>query len=72
VSDNAFAKADNDASALARPRAFGTIVYGGLAVGVLDALDAMIFFGIRNGVKPLASFSPSRVGCSVALLTVAD
>jgi hypothetical protein len=29
-------------------RAFGTIVYAGLAVGVLDALDALIFFGIRK------------------------
>lgn len=27
-----------------RPRAFETIVYGGLAVGVLDFLDASIFF----------------------------
>lgn len=43
MSDNAFA----------RPRACGTIVYGGLAVGVLDLLDATIFFGIRNGVKPI-------------------
>ena len=37
----------------ARPRAFNTIVYGGLAVGVLDILDAITFFGIRNGVKPI-------------------
>lgn len=35
------------------PRAFNTIVYGGLAVGVLDLLDAMFFFGVRNGVKPI-------------------
>jgi hypothetical protein len=35
-----------------RPRAFATILYGGLAVGVLDALDAIIFFGIRNGTTP--------------------
>ena len=41
------------ASAGTRPRAFGAIVYGGLAVGVLDLMDAMIFFGIRNGVKPI-------------------
>jgi uncharacterized membrane protein YagU involved in acid resistance len=36
-----------------RPRAFNTIVYGGLAAGVLDILDAIVFFGIRNGVKPM-------------------
>ena len=42
--------------------AFGTIVYGGLAVGVLDALDAMIFFGIRNGVKPIRIFQSIASG----------
>jgi hypothetical protein len=31
---------------LSRARA---IVYGGLAVGLLDIADAIIFFGIRNG-----------------------
>lgn len=43
---------DLDASSLGRPRAVGTILYGGLVVGVLDALDAMIFSGLR-GVSPL-------------------
>lgn len=33
----------------ARPRAFGTIVYGGLAAGVLDFLYANIYFGLWNG-----------------------
>jgi hypothetical protein len=37
----------------ARPSAFGTIVYGGLAVGILDFLDANIFFGLWYGVKPM-------------------
>src|SRR5258705_8486612 len=36
-----------------RPRAFGTIVYGGLAVGVLDFLDANLFFGLWYGAKPM-------------------
>lgn len=31
-----------------RPRAFETIFYGGLTVGVLDALDATIFNGLRG------------------------
>jgi len=44
MSKNAFARP---------PRAFGAIVYGGLTVGVLDLLEATIFFGIRNGVKPI-------------------
>jgi hypothetical protein len=36
-------------STLARPRAFDTIVYGGLAIGVLDFLDATLFFGLGYG-----------------------
>jgi len=28
------------------------ILYGGLTVGVLDGLDAIVFFGLRNGVGP--------------------
>ena len=36
-----------------KPTAFGTIVYGGLAVGVLDFLDANIFFGLWYGIKPI-------------------
>jgi hypothetical protein len=29
------------------------IVYGGLAVGTLDILDVIIFFGLRNHVSPI-------------------
>ena len=32
-----------------RPNAFETIVYGGLAIGVLDFLDATLFFGLYSG-----------------------
>ena len=32
------------------------ILFGGLAVGVLDGLDAIVFFGLRNGVGPLRIF----------------
>ena len=35
------------------------ILYGGLVVGTLDALDALIFFGLR-GVAPI------RIGQSIA------
>jgi len=45
-----------------RARAFETIVYGGLAVGVLDILDAMIFFGFRNHVKPIRILQSIAVG----------
>lgn len=29
------------------------IVYGGLAVGVLDLIDAFVFFGLRSGARPI-------------------
>jgi hypothetical protein len=32
------------------------ILFGGLTVGVLDGLDAIVFFGLRNGVGPLQIF----------------
>jgi hypothetical protein len=32
------------------------IAHGGLTVGVLDGLDAIVFFGVRNGVGPLQIF----------------
>jgi hypothetical protein len=34
-----------------RPRAFETIVYGGLAIGVLDFFDASIFFPLYLGIS---------------------
>jgi hypothetical protein len=37
------------ANVFGRPRAFDTIIYGGLVVGVLDFFDATIFFGSRGG-----------------------
>jgi len=32
------------------------IAYGGLTVAVLDGLDAIVFFGLRNGAGPLQIF----------------
>lgn len=29
------------------------VVYGGLAAGVLDLLDALVFFGLRSGARPV-------------------
>jgi uncharacterized membrane protein YagU involved in acid resistance len=52
MSDNATATLVNEA-APGRPRAFDTILYGGLAVGVLDISDAMTFYGIRNSLTPI-------------------
>jgi hypothetical protein len=39
-----------DASAVGKPTAFHTIVLGGLAIGVLDFLDASIFFTQYFGI----------------------
>src|SRR5262249_51849313 len=35
-----------------RPRAFQTILLGGLVAGIFDGLDAVIFFGWTAGVSP--------------------
>jgi hypothetical protein len=32
------------------------VLYGSLAVGTLDALDALVFFGLRSGAKPVRIF----------------
>jgi hypothetical protein len=45
----------HEATFFGHPRAFDTILYGGLVAGVLDALDAMIFFGLR-GASPRGIF----------------
>jgi hypothetical protein len=34
-----------------KPRAFDTIIYGGLAIGTLDFLDASIFFPLYYGIS---------------------
>lgn len=36
------------------------LIIGGLVVGALDFLDAVVFFGVRNGVTPM------RIGQSIA------
>lgn len=39
-------------SSIERPRALETILLGGLLAGVLDGLDAVVFFGWTVGVSP--------------------
>jgi hypothetical protein len=38
------------------------ILLGGLTVGVLDGLDAVIFFGLRNGAAPYRIFQAIAAG----------
>ena len=65
-----------------RPRAFETIIYGGLAIGILDFLDASIFFPLYYGItfvdvwhgpaSGLLGREASRVGgVSTALIGIA-
>jgi hypothetical protein len=39
-----------------------SIVYGGLVVGALDALDAIVFFGLRSGATPVRIFQSIAAG----------
>ncbi|MDQ3687346.1 MAG: hypothetical protein M3430_17370 [Acidobacteriota bacterium] len=55
ISNHASTRSSGETSTLNRPRAWDTILFGGLAVGVLDALDAIIFFGLQ-GVAPVRIF----------------
>jgi hypothetical protein len=38
------------------------VLYGGLTVGALDGLDAIVFFGLRNGIGPLRIFRGIAAG----------
>jgi len=38
------------------------IVYGTLVVGTLDALDAVVFFGLRSGATPIRIFQSIAAG----------
>jgi hypothetical protein len=51
MSEYAFTPSVDDASILGRPRASDTILYGGLVVGILDGLFALIFYGLILGVR---------------------
>lgn len=60
--DNAFARSAGNTSRLERPRALETILYGGLAVGILDGLFALTFYGLILGVEPMRIFQSVAAG----------
>ena len=62
MNDSAFTHSDDDASRLGRPRAFDTILYGGLVVGILDGLFALIFYGLILGAPTLRIFQSVASG----------
>ena len=43
-------------------RASRAILYGTLVVGTLDALDAVVFFGLRSGATPVRIFQGIAAG----------
>lgn len=49
-------------SSFGRPRAFETILYGGLVVGIFDLLFAFTFYGLILGVPPLRIFQSVAAG----------
>ena len=51
-----------DNTAAGRPGFLATVVAGGLIVGVLDGLDAVIFYGITPGVRPERLFQGIAYG----------
>jgi hypothetical protein len=55
MSDTAFADSVGNTSTLGNPRAFETILYGGLAVGVLDFTEIVLFVWLRGG-RPITVF----------------
>ena len=62
MSDNAFTHSDVDASLTRRPRPLDTILLGGLVIGILDGLFALVFYGLILGVQPLRIFQPVAAG----------
>jgi uncharacterized membrane protein YagU involved in acid resistance len=61
MSDSDF-ESSGDGPSFARPRAFDTILYGGLVVGILDMLFAFTFYGLILGAKPLRIFQSVAAG----------
>ncbi len=62
MSEHAFALSGGDAPGTRRPRALDTILYGGLVVGILDGLFALIFYGLILGAQPLRIFQSVASG----------
>lgn len=62
MSAETFIRSGGGEADFGRPRAFETILYGGLAVGVLDGLFALAFYGLVLGAKTLRIFQSVAAG----------
>jgi len=61
MSKNVF-ETSGETTSLGRPRAFDTILYGGLVVGILDMLFAFTFYGLILRAPPLRIFQSVAAG----------
>ena len=61
MSENVF-ESSAEPTSFERPRAFDTILYGGLVVGILDMLFAFTFYGLILGAPPLRIFQSVAAG----------
>ena len=61
MSENVF-ESSAEPLLLQQPRAFDTILYGGLVVGILDMLFAFTFYGLILGAQPLRIFQSVAAG----------
>ena len=52
----------SDSNSLPHPSALESILLGGLAVGILDILDAITFSAIRSGTKPVTVLQSVAAG----------
>lgn len=62
MSENIIGVSTDEAFANERPQALKTIFYGGLVVGTLDGLFALIYYGAILGAKPLRIFQSVASG----------
>ena len=62
MSANASTRSGDNAFIHGQPRALDTILYGGLVVGILDGLFALVFYWLILGVQPLRIFQSVASG----------
>jgi hypothetical protein len=62
MSADVITQAGGGASRVGRPRALETVLLGGLVVGILDGLFALIFYGLVLGGRPLRIFQSVAAG----------
>ena len=62
MSENAITNSNNKTASLPPPNALESILLGGLAVGVLDILDAITFSAIRSGTRPVTVLQSVAAG----------